>query len=73
MGNIYITYRKYRLSVRFDNNLIPFLKERLFTIYHFALDNDNYYANYEIYANSLLVKTCSKRFLKELSGMDLID
>ena len=43
------------------------------TIYHIALENDNYYMNYGIYANGLLVETCSKRYLKEFSGMTLIE
>ena len=38
-----------------------------------ALENDNYYMNYGIYANGLLVETCSKRYLKELSNMTLIE
>jgi len=29
--------------------------------------------NYGIYANGLLVETCSERNLKELSGMELLD
>lgn len=42
------------------------------TIYHLALENDYYYGNYGIYANGLLVESCSKRYLKELSNMTLI-
>ena len=34
---------------------------------------ENYYGNYGIWANGLLVETCSKRYLKELSGMALIE
>jgi len=41
------------------------------TIYHLALENENYFSNYGIYANGLLVESCSKRYLKELSGMEL--
>jgi hypothetical protein len=44
-----------------------------YTIYHFALENDNYYMNYGVYANGLLVETCSKRYLTELSNMELIE
>jgi hypothetical protein len=47
-------------------------KEESVNIYHIALENENYYSNYGIYANGLLVETCSKRYLKELSAMDLI-
>ena len=72
LGKIYVTDGKYRLPACVDNNAIPYEEEGLFNIYHIALDNDNYYSNYGIYANGLLVETCSKRYLKELSGMDLI-
>jgi len=41
-------------------------------IYHFALENENVYANYGVLANGLLVETCSIRYLKELSNMDLL-
>ena len=41
-----------------------------YTIYHVALENEDNYMNYGIYANGLLVETCSKRYLKELSGME---
>ena len=56
-----------------DERAQPYLEEGVFTIWHIALDNDNYYFNYGIYANGLLVETCSKRYLKELSGMTLIE
>jgi hypothetical protein len=48
-------------------------KEGIFTIYHFALENDDTRMNYGIYANELLVETCSKRYLKEISNMELIE
>jgi len=38
-----------------------------------ALENDDYYMNYGIYANGLLVESCSKRYLKEESNMELIN
>jgi hypothetical protein len=42
-------------------------------IYHIALENEDYYMNYGIYANGLLVETCSKRYLSELSDMVMIE
>jgi hypothetical protein len=56
-----------------DERAMPYLEEGSFTIWHIALDNDNKYMNYGIYANGLLVETCSKRYLRESSGMTLID
>ena len=41
-------------------------------IWHFALENEDYYKNYGVYANGLLVETCSKRMMKEYSGMTLL-
>jgi len=37
------------------------------------LENENYFHNYGIWANGLLVETCSKRYLTELSNMELIE
>jgi len=36
-----------------------------------ALENNDYYMNYGIFANGLLVETTSKRYIKELSNMTL--
>jgi hypothetical protein len=72
-GHILITDNKYRLMAYLDERATPYLEEGLFNIWHIALDNDDYYMNYGIYANGLLVETCSKRYLKELSAMTLIE
>jgi surface protein len=72
-GDIYVTDEKYRLPACVDERAAVYEKEGLFTIYHLALDHDDYYMNYGIYANGLLVETCSKRYLKELSKMELIE
>ena len=71
-GDIYVTDRKYRLPVCVDERSSVYEKPGNYTIYNLALDNDDYYMNYGIYANGLLVETCSKRYLKELSNMILI-
>jgi hypothetical protein len=72
MNDIYVTDRKYRLMACVDKRALPYQSEGTFNIYHMALENDNYYMNYGIYANGLLVETTSKRWLKELSDMDLL-
>jgi surface protein len=72
LTRIFITDDKYRLPACVDNKTIPYDKEGYFTIYHIALDNDNYFGNYGVYANGLLVETCSKRYLKEISNMILL-
>lgn len=72
-GIIYLTDDQYRLPAMVDDRAVPYEKEGDFTIYHFALDNDDYYMNYGIYANGLLVESCSKRMMKEIAGMKLIE
>lgn len=71
-GNIYVTDNKYRLPACVDERAYVYPDPGTYTIYHLALENEDYYMNYGIYANGLLVETCSKRYLKELSGMELI-
>ncbi len=73
LGQICVTDHKYRLPVCLDKRANPYEENGPFTIYHIALVNDDYYMNYGIYANGLLVETCSKRYLKELSEMILIE
>ena len=72
-GEIYVTNKKYRLPACVDHRFSIYELPGIYTIYHFALENDNYYNNYGIYANGLLVETCSKRYLKELSNMNFIE
>ena len=72
LGDIYVTDRKYRLPTCLDERSSIYDKPGNHTIYHFALENDNYYMNYGVYANGLLVETCTQRYLKELSNMTLI-
>jgi len=72
-GNTYVTDRKYRLPACADPRASIYEIPGNYVIYHLALENDDYYMNYGIYANGLLVETCSKRYLKELSNMELIE
>jgi hypothetical protein len=71
-GRVFITGQKYRLIACIDERAAPYCVEGEFNIYHIALENDNYYSNFGIYANGLLVESCSKRYLKELSNMTLL-
>jgi hypothetical protein len=59
----------YRLPACIDERTTVYKSTGMFKIWHFALENENYYHNYGIWANGLLVETCSKRYLKELSHM----
>jgi hypothetical protein len=69
---IYITDDKYRLPACVDERAEIYDKSGTFTIYHLALQNDDYYMNYGIYANGLLVETSSRRYMRELSNMELL-
>lgn len=71
-GDIYITDNKYRLPACVDEKAVIFEASGDYLIYHIALENEDYYMNYGIYANGILVETCSKRYLKEISGMKLL-
>jgi photosystem II stability/assembly factor-like uncharacterized protein len=73
LGNIYATDEKYRLPACVDDRCEIYEKKGNCTIYHIALENENYYGNYGIYANGLLVETCSLRYLKEYSTMTLLE
>lgn len=73
MKNIYVTDNKYRLPACADPRASVYEKPGTYTIYHLALENDDYYMNYGIYANGLLVESCSKRYLKEESNMELVN
>jgi len=72
MGRVYTTDHKFRLPAFIDVRSIPYEVNGTFNIYHLALQNENYYGNYGIYANGLLVETCSKRYLAEVAQMNLL-
>ena len=72
-GKIYITDNHYRLIAMVDERAEPYNNEGLFTVWHLALENENYYYNYGIFANGLHVETTSKRMIKEQSGMTLME
>jgi hypothetical protein len=71
-GRVYATDDKYRLTAFVDERAEPWNSEGTYTIWHFALENADYYMNYGVYANGLLVETCSLRYMKELSGLQLL-
>ena len=69
--DIYVTDNKYRLPACVDDRTTVYETAGTYTIYHFALENEDYYMNYGIFANGLLVETCSKRYIKECSDMEM--
>jgi hypothetical protein len=69
-GGIYVTDTKYRLPVCVDHRASVYEHAGKYAVYHIALENDDKYMNYGIYANGLLVESTSKRFLDEYKVMD---
>ena len=70
---LYVTDGKGRLPAAADERTTVYETEGTYAIYHLALEHTDYYMNYGIYANGLLVETCSKRYLRELSNMALLE
>ena len=68
-GDVYVTEGKYRLPVCADKRATIYERAGKYTVYHVALENDDYYMNYGIYANGLLVESTSKRFLEKMNIM----
>ena len=74
LGKIFITDRKYRLMACLDDRAEPWNSKGVYTIWNFALENENDGWNYGVYANGgLLVETCSICFLKKKSNTELIE
>jgi hypothetical protein len=73
LGRICLTDDHYRLPACVDQRAEVYPEKGNFKIYHLALEHPNYYMNYGIYANGLLVETTSRRYMLELSGMTLLE
>jgi hypothetical protein len=70
LGRVFVTDKKYRLMACVDDRAEPWNSEGTYTIWHFALENENERTNYGVYANGgLLVETCCIRTLKDKSNM----
>jgi hypothetical protein len=69
LGRIFVTANKYRLISCIDERASPWNSEGTYEIWHFALENDDYLKNYGVYANGLLVETCSKKYMIESSNL----
>jgi hypothetical protein len=72
MGDVYITEYMIRVPACLDERAEPYTDDTPVTIWHIALENHNIYHNYGIYANGLLVESCSIQYLTELSNMELV-
>jgi len=72
LGKIYITDKKYRLIASIDSRAKPWNCEGTYTIWHFALENADIRMNYGVYANGLLVESCSINSIKTKSNLILL-
>ena len=72
IGVLFVTDKKYRLMACVDERAEPWNSEGSYTIWHFALENSDETMNYGVYANGLLVETCSINFLKNKSNMSVV-
>ena len=61
VGQIYVTDDKYRLMTMYDDRAQPYTEEGDHVIWHLCLDHHDREMNYGIYANGLLVESCSER------------
>ena len=70
--NIYVTDNHFRLIACADEKAEPYNKEGFMTIYHVALDHHDICMNYGIYANGLLVESCSIDYLIKYSNLKIL-
>lgn len=73
LGKLFVTDKKYRLMACVDERAEPWNSKGTYTIWHFALENNDEAMNYGVYVNGgLLVETCGIRFLKTKANMEFI-
>ena len=73
LTDIFLTDNYFRLPACVDARTRVYDQPGTYTIYHLALQHENYYMNYGIYANGLLVESCSMRYMKEYSCMRFVE
>ena len=71
-GTIFVTDNHFRLIACADEKAEPFNKEGFMNIYHIALDHHDICMNYGIYANGLLVESCSIDYLIKYSNLKIL-
>jgi hypothetical protein len=72
MGRIYKTSGLFRLLACVDERAAVFEPAGDYTVYHFALENEDPEGAYGIYANGVLVESCSNRYLLEESNLEIL-
>jgi hypothetical protein len=69
LSRIFITDNRYRLMACIDERAEPWNSEGSYTVWHIVLENVDPKMNYGIYAEGLLVESCSLFFVKNRSNM----
>jgi len=73
LGIVCVTEGKYRLPASVDQKAEPWQSKGTYTVWHFALDDENPLINFGVYANGgLIVETGSIRYLQEKANMELV-
>ena len=73
VADVFGTDGKVRLMARVDDRAVPWQSAGTYTIWHFALETDDVYKNFGVYANGgLLVETCCIKLLKEEANMTFV-
>jgi hypothetical protein len=73
LGKLFLTGSKWRLMAFIDIRTDVVTDPGVCNIYHLALENEVLVGNYGIYANGLLVESCSKNYLRQRSNMTLLN
>ena len=72
LGQLFVTDNHCRLMACVDEKAEPYNKAGYVNIYHIALEHHDECMNYGIYANGLLVESCSIEGLKYYSNMRML-
>jgi hypothetical protein len=72
MGDDFITEEYHRVPACLDDRGEPYREAGPAKIWHFALEHNNLNWNYGVYANGLLVESCSINYLTKQSNMKLV-
>jgi len=70
VGDNLLVDNKYKLPSCLDERASVYERQGNYNIYHLALQNENPHGSYGIYANGLLVESCSK-FIMQYTDMEL--
>jgi hypothetical protein len=73
LKKLYVTGNKLRLPVCLDERARVYEEKGEKTIYHIALENNHYDGNYGIYANGLLVESCSMNYIDNKSKLTCME